>query len=84
MYSAWTELKRSFISYLRQCDQMLELQVVKISLIVAQNLGTVVWRYKVTFFKIAQKVATCLGYFCNKISRQNLSKTAQSGHIGVQ
>ena len=78
MYSAWTELKRSFISYLRQCDQMLELQVVKISLIVAQNLGTVVWRYK------AQKVATCLGYFCNKISRQNLSKTAQSGQIGVQ
>ena len=40
--------------------------------------------YKVTFFKIAQKVATYFGYFCKKNCKTNLSKIAQSGHIVVK
>ena len=32
------------------------------------------------FFKIAPRVGKHLGYFCKKISCQNLSKIAQSGH----
>ena len=32
------------------------------------------------FFKIAQKVAKYLSYFCKKICSQELSKIAESGH----
>ena len=36
--------------------------------------------HKVTFFKIAQKVAQYLGYFGKKICHHEISKIAQSGH----
>ena len=36
--------------------------------------------HKVTFFKIAQKVAKYLGYFGKKICHHEISKIAQSGH----
>ena len=32
------------------------------------------------FFKIAQIFSPDLGYFCNKLCHQELSKIAQSGH----
>ena len=36
--------------------------------------------YNCSVFKIAQKVAKFLGYFCMKICHQDPSKIAQSGH----
>ena len=38
---------------------------------------------KVTFFKIAQKVAEYLGYFCEKNCCQGLSEIVQSGHTAT-
>ena len=36
------------------------------------------------FFKIAQIVATHLGYFWKKLWHQELSKIIQSGHTGYE
>ena len=37
---------------------------------------------KMDVFKTAQNVKIHLGYFCNQICDQELSKYAQSGHTG--
>ena len=39
--------------------------------------------HQIIYYKIAQKSTIFLGYFCEQISYQELSKIAQSGHTGT-
>ena len=64
----------------RQCDQMLDLKMAQYSQKAAQNVDKAVSTQKVTFFKIAQKVAKYLGFFRKKLCHQELTNIAQSGH----
>ena len=47
---------------------------------VAKNVDTTVFTLKVMLLKKPKQFSKYLGYFCNKICRQELSKIAQSGH----
>ena len=60
-----------------QCDQMLESKLTQHFIKLAPEVTEVAFYYKVTYFKIAQKVSKYLGHFNEKICCQELSKIAQ-------
>ena len=62
-----------------QCDQMLEYEVAQIfQMLPIKRLN--IFYLKINVLKISQNVNKYLGYFCNKIYNQELSKIARSGH----